>query len=203
MEWTERQREIIVRSIELIAKNGIQDFTTKKLAKLMNLSEAAIYRHFEGKNDIMANIIDYLERESMAILLQSNQEVISSLEKLKHFVMSRFRLFSEQPDLAYIMFNDSIFQNDEALSSKMLTLMQKHQKFLYDSVMQAKSEGFITHNIDNDVLFLILIGPVRLLIHQWIISRYTFDLMAKATHLWNELEKILKESKNKCTDHQE
>lgn len=192
MNWTERQKELIIKTIAIIAQHGIQEFTTKNLAKNMGISEAAIYRHFQSKNEILSNIIDYLDQISDETLNESNQSQFNSFEKAKNFVLSRFKLFSRQPDLAHIMFNNSIFKNDFDLSCKMFSLMSKHQSYLFNNIKKAKEEGIITADIDKDTIFLIIIGPVRLLVNQWIMSKCAFNLEIRGLNLVQELEKLLK-----------
>ena len=52
-ELSERQKEIINASLEIIAENGIQSLTIKNLSKKIGLVESAIYRHYESKTQIL------------------------------------------------------------------------------------------------------------------------------------------------------
>ncbi|MBL6964026.1 MAG: helix-turn-helix transcriptional regulator, partial [Candidatus Marinimicrobia bacterium] len=52
-EYTERQDQIIQESIQLIAEKGIQGLTIKNISKAIGITEPAIYRHFDSKNDII------------------------------------------------------------------------------------------------------------------------------------------------------
>ena len=56
--YTERQQEIINKSIEIIATKGIQGLTIKNLSKEIGVSEPAIYRHFENGKSRMQAAID-------------------------------------------------------------------------------------------------------------------------------------------------
>ncbi len=191
MEWSKRQGEIITQAINLIAEKGIQEFTTKNLAALLSISEAAIYRHFSSKTEIMSNIIDYLEFQSMSLLESMYHEGLNPLEKVSIFVHSRFVLFSIEANLAYIMFNENIFQNDQENALKMTQMMRKHQKSLFENINLAKEQGLIRNDLDNETLFLILIGPTRLLINQWFLNQHSFDLVERGELLCKQLEKIL------------
>ena len=50
-DFTERQIEIMEAATLRIDKYGIQELTIKNLASDLNLSEAALYRHFKSKNE--------------------------------------------------------------------------------------------------------------------------------------------------------
>ena len=53
-----RQKQIIEESINVIHTEGIQGFTIKNLSKAIELSEAAIYRHFKSKTEILCALLD-------------------------------------------------------------------------------------------------------------------------------------------------
>ena len=52
-ELSDLGRKIISRSIQLIHKNGFEDFTFKKLATYIHSTEAGIYRYFENKHRLL------------------------------------------------------------------------------------------------------------------------------------------------------
>ena len=59
MENTARQQEIINAAIGIISKQGYQELTTKHLAESVGVSEAALYRHFDSKTDLVHSILDF------------------------------------------------------------------------------------------------------------------------------------------------
>ncbi|MFN5416495.1 MAG: TetR/AcrR family transcriptional regulator, partial [Flavobacteriia bacterium] len=54
-----RQIELIEAAGKLLSTAGISGLTTKNLAKEMNFSESAIYRHFKSKEDIIVEMLNY------------------------------------------------------------------------------------------------------------------------------------------------
>jgi AcrR family transcriptional regulator len=58
-EDTELGRKILEQSIFLIHKLGFEEFTFKKLAKLINTTEAGIYRYFENKHKLLIYLFDW------------------------------------------------------------------------------------------------------------------------------------------------
>ncbi len=55
-EQTELGKKIILHSIQLIHKNGLESFTFKKLAEDIGTTEAGIYRYFENKHRLLIYI---------------------------------------------------------------------------------------------------------------------------------------------------
>lgn len=60
MEITPRQLEIIEATGKILTKSGTSGLTIKNLAKEMNFSESAIYRHFSSKEDIILAMMNFL-----------------------------------------------------------------------------------------------------------------------------------------------
>jgi hypothetical protein len=58
-EQSELGKNIIMQSIVLIHKNGIEALTFKKLAKEIGTTEAGIYRYFENKHLLLTYIISW------------------------------------------------------------------------------------------------------------------------------------------------
>lgn len=64
----ERQLEIIEAAGRILTSSGVKGLTIKNLAKEMQFSESAIYRHFHSKEDIIVAMLNYLA-DSMDELL--------------------------------------------------------------------------------------------------------------------------------------
>lgn len=191
MEITKRQMEIINAAILIIARRGYKDLTTKNLAKEIGLTEAALYRHYDSKHDLIVGILDYFEYLSNEVI-----DVICCLDsspigKIKCFVMNRYELFMNNPDLAKVMFSDELFKNDPRYAQHMQRIMHKHKEVLISQIQQAQEMEIIQPELDAIDLFRIIIGSMRLIVSQWNLSAHAFDLVGEGEHLWNTIEKII------------
>ena len=76
MNITDRQLEIIEAAGKIMTDAGVSGLTTKKLAKEMGFSEAAFYRHFSSKEDIIVAMLEYVAKmmdERYTISLSKNK----------------------------------------------------------------------------------------------------------------------------------
>ena len=96
MNFTKRQVEIIEASKDLIGTKGLQNLTIKNLAKKMNFSEPALYRHFKDKTDyiraeletaknstsiqlrLKGDEIDHLSGEKWSLRIKSKKKKLCS-----------------------------------------------------------------------------------------------------------------------------
>ncbi len=82
---TRRQTEIVAAALEIISSPGIQNLTIKKLAKQIQVTEGAIYRHFDSKEEILAAVAGSFQSSSTEILKGILDSQMSGLDKIKSF----------------------------------------------------------------------------------------------------------------------
>lgn len=189
MELTKRQNEIIDAALSLTASNGIQGLTVKHISSAIGVTEPALYRHFKNKSEIVKAMISRFELKSIPLENKRGFDVIES------FVMARIEQVLEKPDLARVLFAEELFMNDHEFTNSVLDMMHKHKKQLEVFFIQAQEDGEIRKDIPMDILFRLVIGPVRLLVKQWGMSKMAFDLREKGAELILSLRKTLKPQK--------
>lgn len=55
-----RQREILAKAAELLRTEGLSGLTVRRLAAEMEFSEAALYRHFAGKEELLVALMGHM-----------------------------------------------------------------------------------------------------------------------------------------------
>ena len=93
-KFTDRQIEIMEAATLRNDQYGIQELTIKNLAADLGLSEAALYRHFKSKNDIMLGLLSYFifeMKERIATII--SKEDNTPTEQLKEIFASQLKTF--------------------------------------------------------------------------------------------------------------
>jgi AcrR family transcriptional regulator len=199
MELSKRQKEIIDISIGLIAESGIQNLTIKNISQAIGISEPAIYRHFKNKFEILDTLLETFQEVSIGVLDYEEHQDQDSLTKICHFICDRYRRCAENPKLAKVMFSEENFQDDERLSKKVLMIMHSHKDKMHKAITAGQENGEIRNDIDALSLFRIIFGPMRLLIKQWCLSGFAFDIQSEGRKLWLAEEKMISTEQCLCT----
>ena len=186
-DFTNRQEEIIVTSIDLIAKNGIQGLTIKNIARKVGVSEPAIYRHFNSKIDILLGILSYF-RDRISLMLEGiNSSQLSSTQQLESIFLDHFKRFTHSPALASVIFSEEIFQNDKRLSEETLSIMKLNQGRILAIIKEGQKNGEIRADIPEEQLSLIIMGALRIIVTRWRLTGFQFNLEEEGRILWNSL----------------
>ena len=189
--FTERQSEIIHKAIQLIAEKGIQGLTMKNISKEIGISEPAIYRHYENKIDILVSIMDYFSNTTRQIFIREMQSSENALSKIKRIFENHFSAFSETPALAAVIFSEEIFRNEPLLTQKIKQIMEHNSQAISQILREGQQSGEIKDDLTVDHLTLLIMGSLRLLVKQWQLTEYSFNLQERGAMFFATLRKLL------------
>ena len=192
MELTERQQQIVDISIKLIADQGIQHLTIKNIAGEAGFSEPALYRHFKSKYDIIMAMLASFQTISSFVLTETEKQEMDSIGKIEKFLLDRYQRFSANPSAARVMFAEGIFMDDKRFSQKMLDIMHQHAITMQNIIREGQNKGELRTDIPAREMFRIIFGSLRLLINQWCLADYNFDLLLEGKLLWNAVQKMVR-----------
>lgn len=188
MQSSERQKEIILVAFDLISKHGIQELTIKKIALAVGISEAAIYRHFGSKGDILSSVIDEMLSLREAAFKQARLNSGTAYEMIRSFFLVQASLFEENPSLSIMLLSEDIFRNDASLLSRARTMLSDTLTRFKGLLEKGIAEGSIQANINCKAVALMLVGGFRLLVSTWRLEATSGSLQTGTTRL---LEGIL------------
>lgn len=191
-DFTERQIEIMEAATLRIDKFGIQELTIKNLASDLSLSEAALYRHFKSKNEILLGLLTYfiLEMtERIAVIIEDKEKQPSEL--LKKVFVSQLNTFVQKPAIVSVIFSEGIFQFNKELSEKVSTMMALMQKNINALIVRGQNEGVYGKLLGADTITTIIMGSMRMVVLKWKLSGNKSNLVNDGKNVLNGLLKML------------
>ncbi len=189
---TERQAEIIEKSIDLIAEKGIQGLTIKNLSKRIGISEPAIYRHFESKNEIILALLNTFN--DMSIMFSSMMQTFegTALEKIRFMFTKMIEIFIENPSMVAVIFSEELFKNEDILNDKVKIIQNRNQETVENILEQGKINKDIRNDVDTKYLAVLVMGALRFLVNKWNLNDKNFDLEKDGKELLNSIQLLLK-----------
>mgnify|MGYP003531259678 CR=1 FL=1 len=191
-DFTHRQIEIMDAATLRIDQYGIQELTIKNLAADLNLSEAALYRHFKSKNEILLGLLSYfiLEMKVRITNMMSNNEQNPS-EILKQIFTSQLNTFVLKPAIVSVIFSEGIFQFNKELLEKVSEMMSLMQFNISSLISKGQDQGIYAQLLGKDALTTIIMGSMRMVVLKWKLSGNTSNLVADGTNILDGLLKML------------
>ena len=164
---TARQIEIIAAAGQLISEDGYAKLTTKRLAERMQFSEAALYRHFASKEDILVKMLELLTAS-----VQERMEAVAEREelpdqRLRAMFDSHFTYFKAHPEYLMAIFATNFMEPSPAIDKAIRSLMEVMRGHLKAVVSAGQEADAFTRAIPTDMLVQIVMGTFRLHMLQW------------------------------------
>ncbi|MBK7213218.1 MAG: TetR/AcrR family transcriptional regulator [Bacteroidales bacterium] len=193
MDITPRQLEIIEAAGKILTASGVSGLTIKNLAKEMQFSESAIYRHFKSKEDIIIAMLNYLANNIDKRFSNLDSSLIPE-EKFKALFAEQFRFFKLNPHFVVAVFSDGLMEESQVINEALLKLMNVKIKHLMPVIMEGQQKGIFTNAITTDELMHIIMGTFKLQMFKWRIANFEFDIKRSGD---NMVQSILTLIKNK------
>lgn len=190
--FSERQIEIMEAATKRIDEHGIQDLTIKTLAADLKLSEAALYRHFKSKNDILLGLLTYFidEMKGRLDFILSNKGRAPS-ELLNDLFDSQLRTFVQRPSVVSVIFSESIFQFNKELSATVSSMMELMQKHIESIVKKGQEDGSFSKMVGASTTTTIIMGGMRITVLKWKLSGHKSDLIKDGHKVLNGILKMI------------
>ena len=176
MDITPRQLEIIEATSKILTSSGINGMTIKNLAKEMNFSESAIYRHFSSKEEIILAMLNYLA-SSIDERLSSLAKIDNPAENLRAIFQEQFYFFSKNPHFVVAVFSDGLMEESKRINDAILQLMATMMKQLLPVIIKGQREGVFTSAIEYEDIVHIVMGTFKLQMFKWQLFNFEFDLI--------------------------
>lgn len=185
----ERREEILQASLELIHEEGFKDFTVRKLAERVNLSEAGVYRHFDDKEEIIEKTAEKVF--STELLASKEVEFESPEEMLRGMLETLFSRLEDNPEATAIIFQGEVFAEYPEIREMFREHRKEKESRIKAVVEQGQESGSFDEKIDSEIAATIITGSVMMTVKEWREEGFSYSLTDKADELKYELSKIL------------
>jgi AcrR family transcriptional regulator len=101
--FSDTRERIEQASIRLFVRKGVTETTVRDIASALDLSEGALYRHFESKDDLVWQLFERHYVDFGTRLQQLADGAKTTREKLAAMIRGFCRAHDEQPDLFHFL----------------------------------------------------------------------------------------------------
>lgn len=194
-QLTVRQNEIIEASLAILARLGMKGLTIKNISEKVGFRDAAVYRHFRDKKEILGTIADLFEEKSRSTLESITGSPVPAVEKIGTFFCDRCRLFAADRTWTAVMFSEEVSKADPGMAAKTDAIIRTHQRLLVDVIRKGQARKEVIP-ADPGHIFLVVMGSLRLLVTQWLAQECRFDLVSEGDRLWRTIEALISTGKS-------
>ena len=155
----ERRVQILQALATMLEQPGAERVTTAALAARLQVSEAALYRHFASKAQMYEGLIEFIEQSVFSLVNQIVTREGGGAEQAARLVTVLLQFGERNPGMARVMAGDALVFENERLQQRMNQLFDKLEATLRQVLREsAQADGSGTPSADAQVRASVLIA---------------------------------------------
>jgi TetR/AcrR family transcriptional regulator len=153
----ERRVQILQTLAGMLEQPGGERVTTAALAARLEVSEAALYRHFASKAQMFEGLIEFIEQSVLGLTNQiAEREAPGQVQAGKMLAML-LQFAEKNPGMTRVMVGDALVFENERLQVRMNQFFDKIESSLKQALRSAAQEaGSATPTVDAQVQAAVL-----------------------------------------------
>ena len=140
----ERRVQILQALATMLEQPGAERVTTAALAARLEVSEAALYRHFASKAQMFEALIEFIEHSIFALVNQITADPVDATESRRQAlrILTVLLQFGEKnPGMTRVMVGDALVFENERLQQRMNQFFDKIEASLRQCLRLAGGDG--------------------------------------------------------------
>ena len=179
-----RQEQIAEAALALISRHGLRKMNVAALARQVGVVPSAIYRHYQGKDEVLEAVLDLISRRLLENVRAVRKESTNPLERLRRLLARHAQLICKDVAIPRVIFSEEIFSGHARRRQRMYQIFQSYLKEVQNLIREGQLQGAIRPDLPpatGSVMFLGLVQPAIILS---LLSDGAFDVAAHAEKAW-------------------
>ena len=179
-----RKEEIVQAALKVIGQKGAGALTIAAIAEAAGMSEANIYRHFGGKEDIYFALSDFIGTAVMGKAATIAAGSRKPWEKLETIFFSHIALIAENPGMPRFIFSEDIRLGNRKLADKLSFRLRSYAETMAGIIEAGVVEGDFREGLSPRETALTLLGIIQSTALRWTMGGESFDINVEAEKIW-------------------
>lgn len=161
----ERKLQILQTIATMLENPAGEKITTAALAARLDVSEAALYRHFPSKARMFEGLIEFIENALFSVVGQIAAAEESGMKQAELMLAACLRFAGKNRGLARVMAGDALVHENPRLQERINQLFERLEASLKQSLKIAVAQGALPAEHDSgahaDLLVCHLLGRLQ------------------------------------------
>jgi TetR/AcrR family transcriptional regulator len=139
MKPGERRLQILQTLAAMLENPRGEKVTTAALAKKLDVSEAALYRHFASKAQMYEGLIEFIETTLFSFVNRITSETTEGVAQAEQTVVMMLSFAEKNPGMTRVLIGEALVNEDERLQARINQLTDKLEAALRQSLRIAQA----------------------------------------------------------------
>ncbi|SEO35464.1 nucleoid occlusion factor SlmA [Nitrosovibrio sp. Nv6] len=183
----ERKDQILQVLARMLEEPRAGKITTAALAAKLDVSEAALYRHFASKAQMFDGLIEFIEKTLFSLINKLAEEEKSGIRQVEGIIALLLGFAKKNPGMTRVLIGDALINENDRLQTRINQLHDRLEATLKQALRFAAGEREITADLDVSAQANMLMCYVAGRWHQFAKSGFKRDPM----EYWEDQRKAI------------
>lgn len=137
----ERKQQILETLAKMLENPKREKITTAALAAKLDVSEAALYRHFAGKAQMFEALIEFIESSLFSLINKITSEETDGLIQVQRITTVLLMFSEKNPGMTRVLIGDALVNEDEALQTRINQIFDRLEITIKQSLKIAVTDS--------------------------------------------------------------
>lgn len=137
----ERKLQILQTLATMLEQPKGEKITTAALAARVDVSEAALYRHFASKAQMFEGLIEFIESTVFGLINKINEQEENGRAQAQAIVFMLLNFAERNPGMTRVMTGDALINENERLQLRMNQFIERVELAIRQSLRVAATQG--------------------------------------------------------------
>ena len=156
----ERKHQILQTLAQMLEAPAADKVTTASLAARLDVSEAALYRHFASKAQMYEGLIEFIEQTLFTLVNRIQADEKDAMKQIEATLAAMLGFAQKNPGMTRVLTGDALVIEDERLQSRVNQLIDRLEASLRQSTRLAVTAGQLPPDWDVNAYATTLIAYV-------------------------------------------
>jgi len=183
----ERRHQILQTLAQMLEDPAVEKVTTAALAARLEVSEAALYRHFRGKAQMFEGLIEFIEQTVFALINKITSEEKSGVRQIEAVVGVLLGFAQKNRGMTRVLIGDALVNEDAQLQARINQLHDRLEAVLKQALRFGVTQKEIADGVDVTAHANLLMSFVTGRWHQFAKSGFRRDPVELWAKQWRQL----------------
>jgi len=183
----ERKAQILQVLAQMLEHPAAEKVTTAALAARLDVSEAALYRHFSGKAQMFEGLIDFIEQTLFALINKISSEEKSGVRQAEAMIAVLLGFAQKNRGMTRVLIGDALVNEDARLQARINQLHDRLEAGLKQALRFGATQQEIAADVDVAAQANALMSFVIGRWHQFAKSGFKRDPVELWAKQWRQL----------------
>ncbi|MDP8567424.1 nucleoid occlusion factor SlmA [Methylophilus aquaticus] len=136
-----RKQQILETLAAMLQNPRGEKITTAALAAKLEVSEAALYRHFANKAKMFEGLIEFIESALFGVMNKITSDETDGLKQVQLMLNTMLKFAERNPGMSRVLIGDALVNEDDALQARINQLIDRLEASIKQSLRIAEAQG--------------------------------------------------------------